>query len=83
MNEDILKGKWKQFQGEVQQEWGKLTDNDVDQVKGELKLLVGKIQEKYGTNVEEAKKQIDDFLKKAKDFDEDLKKKIQAELDKE
>ena len=83
MNEDILKVKWKQFQGEVQQEWGKLTDNDVDQVKGELKLLVGKIQEKYGTNVEEAKKQIDDFLKKAKDFDEDLKKKIQAELDKE
>ena len=83
MNEDILKGKWKQFQGEVQKEWGKELTTHVDQVKGELKLLVGKIQEKYGSNVEETKKQIDVFLKKAKDFDEDLKNKIKAELDKE
>lgn len=83
MNEDILKGKWKQFQGEVQKEWGKLTDNDVDQVKGEIKMLVGKIQEKYGTNIDEAKKQIDDFLEKVKDFDEEFTNEIRKELEKE
>ena len=28
MNEDILKGKWKEIKGEVKQKWGKLTDDD-------------------------------------------------------
>lgn len=83
MNEDIIKGKWTQVQGEIQKEWGKLTNNDVDQVKGEIKLLVGKIQEKYGTDVEEAKKQIDSFLKKATDFGDELTNEIRKELEKE
>ena len=33
MNEDILKGKWNQFEGEIQKEWGKFTQNDLDQIK--------------------------------------------------
>lgn len=66
MNEDILKGKWKQLEGEVQKNWGKLTKNDLEQVSGQSKILEGKIQEKYGHTAEEAKKQVDDFLKKLK-----------------
>ena len=46
-------------------------------------MLVGKIQEKYGTNIDEAKKQIDNFLKKAKDFDEELTNEIKKQLEKE
>ena len=83
MNDDILKGKWKQIQGEVQKEWGKLSDNDLAQVKGELRMLVGKIQEKYGVEVHEAKKQLYAFLSKIKDFDKDLTKAIKEELDKD
>jgi uncharacterized protein YjbJ (UPF0337 family) len=64
MNEDILKGKWKQLQGEVQMNWGKLTHDDIEQIKGSVQLLEGKIQEKYGKSQDEAKKQIGDFLKK-------------------
>lgn len=66
MNEDVLKGKWKQLKGEVQKEWGKLSHNDVDQVEGELTKLEGMIQEKYGHTVEETKKQIDTFLSRFK-----------------
>jgi hypothetical protein len=27
MNEDILKGKWKEIKGGVKKKWGKLTEN--------------------------------------------------------
>ena len=64
MNENILKGKWKQVKGDVQKEWGKLTKNDLDQVNGEIKILEGKIQEKYGKSTEEVKKQVNKFIKK-------------------
>ena len=40
MNEDILKGKWKQLKGDVQKEWGNLTDNDIDKVEGEVTKLL-------------------------------------------
>jgi uncharacterized protein YjbJ (UPF0337 family) len=64
MNENILKGRWKQLQGEVQKNWGKFSQNDLDQIDGELKRLEGKIQEKYGHTSEDVKKQIEAFVKK-------------------
>jgi uncharacterized protein YjbJ (UPF0337 family) len=39
-------------------EWGKLTDNDLDQVEGNYETLVGKIQEKYGTTREEIERRL-------------------------
>ena len=62
MTEDILKGKWKQLRGKVQEEWGELTDDEVDQIQGRRDQLVGKIQEKYGYTKEEAEDEVDDFL---------------------
>lgn len=34
MNNDILEGNWKQLKGKVRENWGKLTDDDVDQIGG-------------------------------------------------
>ena len=48
MNQDEFEGKWKQLRGETRAWWGKLTDDDLDQVGGKLGKLVGVIQEKYG-----------------------------------
>ena len=48
MNKDILQGKWRQMKGAVQAKWGKLTDDDLDQIQGNYDMLVGKIQERYG-----------------------------------
>ena len=39
MNTDILKGKWKQLKGKTQQQWGKLTDKDVDIIEGNTEIL--------------------------------------------
>ena len=61
MNKDILKGKLEQVKGEVQKEWGKLTDNDLDLMGGDVKILLGKLQEKYGLTLEEAKKRLQEY----------------------
>jgi uncharacterized protein YjbJ (UPF0337 family) len=64
MNWDILEGKWKQFTGSAKENWGKLTDDDLDQAAGKRDILVGKIQEKYGIARDEAEKQVDDWSSK-------------------
>jgi uncharacterized protein YjbJ (UPF0337 family) len=61
MNWDQIKGDWKQFQGHVQQQWGKLTNDDLQEAKGDQKVLAGKIQERYGITKEEAEKQINEW----------------------
>jgi len=55
---------WKQFEGKVQRQWGKLTDDDLAQVKGDQKVLAGKIQERYGVTKEEAERQIHEWHSK-------------------
>lgn len=62
MNTDTLKGQWKQLRGHVQQKWGKLTNDDLDQAEGNADILAGKIQERYGRSKEEAKKEVDAWL---------------------
>ena len=51
MNWDIIKGNWKQFKGEVRENWGKLTEDDLDVVEGQREKLIGKLQERYGIAV--------------------------------
>ena len=67
MNEDILKGKWRQIKGEVKSRWGKLTDDDVDRVEGDAEKLIGRVQERYGYQREEAQREVDDFFRGHKD----------------
>jgi uncharacterized protein YjbJ (UPF0337 family) len=63
MNNDVLKGKWKQLKGSVKKQWGKLTDDDLDKIQGDSEMLAGKIQEKYGKSKDEAEKEVNDFKK--------------------
>jgi len=48
-----------QLKGKVRQQWGKLTDDDLDQAQGNAEMLIGKIQERYGRNREEAEREFD------------------------
>ncbi len=58
MNDDIVQGNWKQMKGHVRQWWGKLTDDDVDQIAGQRDQLVGKLQERYGYSKEQAEQEV-------------------------
>lgn len=62
MNTDIFEGKWKQFKGNVQDQWGKLTDDDYDRIDGNREKFEGTLQERYGWKKEEAKRELDNWL---------------------
>lgn len=61
MNWDIVEGNWKQFKGKAKEQWGKLTDDDLDVIAGKRDQLAGRVQEAYGVSKDEAEKQIRDW----------------------
>jgi len=58
---------WKQATGRAKEQWGKLTDDDLDVVAGRRDQLAGKIQERYGVAKDEAERQLAEWQRKASD----------------
>jgi len=51
--------------GKAKENWGKLTNDDLDVVAGRRDQLAGKIQERYGVSKDEAEKQLAAWERKA------------------
>jgi uncharacterized protein YjbJ (UPF0337 family) len=64
MNKDIAAGNFKQMKGKIKEQWGKLTDDEIDQIEGSTDVLAGKLQERYGWEREEAERQVKDFSRR-------------------
>jgi uncharacterized protein YjbJ (UPF0337 family) len=58
MNQDRVEGNWLQFKGKLKEQWGKLTDDDLDVIAGKRDQLLGSIQKRHGISKEEAEKQV-------------------------
>lgn len=67
MNWDRINGNWKQLEGKVREQWGKLTDDDIGIIAGRREQLAGKVQERYGIAKEEAEKQVSAWERRATD----------------
>ena len=63
MNWDRIQGNWKQMKGALRTKWGKLTDDEFEQLAGHRDKLVGKIQERYGVQKDEAERQVNEWEK--------------------
>ena len=68
MNNDKVAGNWKQFKGKVQEQWGKLTNDDLDVIEGRREQLLGRIQERHGIARDEAERQVRDWEARNPDF---------------
>ena len=68
MNKDRIEGNWKQFKGKMQEQWGKLTDDDFDVIAGKREQLLGRIQERHGMTRDEADVQVKEWERKNPDF---------------
>jgi len=66
MSKDMMQDKLKQLRAEVKQQWGALTDKDIDTVDGILDQLPGLLQARYGYTREQAEKEIALFLSNMK-----------------
>jgi uncharacterized protein YjbJ (UPF0337 family) len=62
MNQDILRGKWNQFKGDIKRQWGQLTDDDLTRIEGDYDKFVGVLQERYGYERERARQELDAYL---------------------
>jgi len=61
MNKNIFEGTWEEVKGEIKQAWGRLTDDDLIQIKGCQKEIYSKLQKLYGYCKEEAEKAVKEF----------------------
>lgn len=62
INEDTVKGKWKEVKGDIQKMWGKITDDELDQAQGDLKSLSGIIQRRYGESKEAVDTKLNNYF---------------------
>jgi uncharacterized protein YjbJ (UPF0337 family) len=67
---DILFGKWHELKGQVRQQWGKITDDDLIRLSGKTEGLVGALQQRYGYGKAQAEMEINNWLR-----DHDLRAK--------
>ena len=67
MNQDRIRGRWKQLKGKVQEQWGKLTDDDLDVIAGRRDQLLGRIQQRHGLAKDQAERQLADWERRNPD----------------
>jgi uncharacterized protein YjbJ (UPF0337 family) len=53
-----LEGHWDELKGRLQEKWGQLTDDELQQARGNTNQLVGVIERKTG----QSRREIEDFI---------------------
>jgi len=62
MNWEQIAGNWGQVRGKAKQQWGKLTDSDLDQIEGKRDVLISRLQQRYGIPRDEALNKVEEWL---------------------
>jgi uncharacterized protein YjbJ (UPF0337 family) len=59
MADPYLKGQWNELKGKIKEQWGDLTNDDIDRINGRRDQLIGAIQQQYGKARDEAEKELE------------------------
>ena len=63
-----LKGKWNEIKGNLKQEYGDLTDDDLTYVEGKEDELYGRLQQKLGKSRDELDRMFEKHAGRRKDL---------------
>jgi uncharacterized protein YjbJ (UPF0337 family) len=66
MHWNEISGQWTQFKGRLKEQWGELTDDELEAIAGNRERLVGKLQEKHGLTKDEAERQLEEWQRYVK-----------------
>ena len=64
LKKDIMVGKWEKLKSRVKQRWGRLTDDQLDQISGHYDELTHLVRERYGYTKEKARQEGDEFIER-------------------
>jgi uncharacterized protein YjbJ (UPF0337 family) len=64
LKKDIMVGKWEKMKSRVKQRWGRLTDDQLDQISGHYDELTHLVRERYGYTKEKARQEVDEFIER-------------------
>ena len=67
MNWDQVQGSWAQVKGKLREEWGKLTDQDIENIRGKKDQLIGALTQRYGIEKEKASLEVDRWVATLRD----------------
>lgn len=62
MNNDTIQGDWEKIKGKIKKQWGKFSNEDLDEVKGSYSELKGKLRTLYGYAKDQAEEEIKSFF---------------------
>ena len=61
MSWDQIRGSWRESRGTLKEQWGKLTDDDLDRIDGKRDQLLGTLQQRYGKAKDVLEREVRDF----------------------
>lgn len=67
MNWDTVEGNWTAAKGKVREQWGELTDDDLDVIAGKRDQLIGALQKRYGKGRDVVEKEVAAYEASQKD----------------
>ena len=62
LNEDQIRGRIRQLQGDVRQQWGKISGDDMSRIKGHADDMLGEAQSRLGSARAKAEHEFADLL---------------------
>jgi uncharacterized protein YjbJ (UPF0337 family) len=61
-SEKVIEGQWDKIKGKIKQQWGKITDDDINKINGSYDELVGVIKKLYGHSQKEIEEQLNKLI---------------------
>jgi uncharacterized protein YjbJ (UPF0337 family) len=61
MEWDVIPGNWREVRGKVREQWGKLTDDDLDRIDGRRDQLLGALRQRYAKAGDVLDQEVHDF----------------------
>lgn len=78
LNQEQFEGKWKEIKGGIRNLWGRITDDELEQMKGNIDEVTGLVEERYGETKDEIRSK---FRQLMDSFDNDSDKNITPNVD--
>ena len=63
MNWSQVEGQWNTLKAKARQKWGKLTNDDIEQIRGRRDELIARLQKRYGDDRSDLERQVDDWVR--------------------